>query len=84
MEDIFAFLGLIVFMTWIISRLRTRRKFVPVLGIIAGVWFIWLFSILDIEAYFNGENVNLFLTAAKFLLGVMLLLKNLKDLRKSV
>ena len=78
MEDTFTIIGLIILMTWMIIRLRSRGKFVHVLGIFSGIWFIWIFSILDIVAYLDGENINFVIVLGAFLIGISIILLSVK------
>lgn len=78
--NVFAVIGLVSFMAWMIMRSRSQRKFVPLLGILSGGWFIWLFS-TDMIAYRNGENINFAFAVSTFLIGLIIILKSVQDLR---
>lgn len=80
-EDIFTISGLVILMTWMIVRLRSQRKIVHVLGILVGIWFIWIFSILDVLAYLKGENINFVIVIGAFLIGISIILMSVKVLK---
>lgn len=84
MSDVFVYVfvigGGVVSMIWMISRSRSRRKIVPILGILAGVWL----SIVNIVAYLDGEDINIVMAIGFFIAGIGIIHLSTKDLRKII
>lgn len=80
-KDIFAIIGVVSLMTWMLFRSRSQRKIIPILGIFAAVLFIWLFSITGIVAYLNGGSIDFVIVIGIFLTGISTILISVKDLK---
>lgn len=79
MENIILVSGLILWFTWLFRKpMSFNAKFNNVIGVLLGIWFIWVSSPQDLMSQTHDDKWGLLVSILALLLGLFIVIDNLR------